>query len=121
MAVGVLEEALEDLPVDSPQRPEVLHALGLAHQRVSGRGQESDAIWCFTEVLQRYPDEARRLGSRYQLGVSYYRLKSYEEAIREFERYLCECPEGPLTAFAQERVEQCRDMLDATRSPSSNE
>lgn len=121
MAVGVLEEALEDLPVDSPQRPEVLHALGLAHQRVSGRGQESDAIWCFAEVLEGHPSEARRLGSRYQLGVSYYRLGSYEEAIREFERYLRECPEGPLAGFAQERVEQCRDMLDARRSPSSNQ
>jgi tetratricopeptide (TPR) repeat protein len=106
----LLEEARRQQHLVGPGAAELLHLLGLCHQRLN---RHVEAIQCFDEALRSNPADARRLGSRYQIGVCHYRMGNFATARENFGLVLADDPEGRLASYANERIRQCGQLLAA--------
>jgi tetratricopeptide (TPR) repeat protein len=61
------------------------------------------------EIISRGPDSAAGKEARYLLGMAYYRLNAYREAIGMFGEYLRAAPDGPYADSARDHISLLTD------------
>lgn len=116
------EKIYRELLRDTPETPDVLHALGVLYQQ---KGKNADAVRCFEEVLQRDPDAA---DTHFNLGAVLHQQGKLDAAVQSYRRAIALEPEstdspynlaGALLALGrfEEAATAYRAFLD--RSPDS--
>jgi tetratricopeptide (TPR) repeat protein len=75
-------------------------------RRMIEAGDYSIVIPRLLQVIAKFPDAEASLEARYWLGVAYYRVTSYREAINLFNEYLRLAPHGKFAADSSEYVAQ---------------
>lgn len=69
-------------------------------------------------TMTKYPGTQASVDARYWLGVTYYNVHSYRDAINMFEEYLETAPDGPHAQASQEFIAQLYTEYDQ-KFPSS--
>jgi len=107
-----LEAGLKQGLWEGEQDLEAMHLTGLCYQATD---QTEMALYWLNEAQKTNRQSARRLGTRYQIAVCYYRAGNFSAARENFQKVINEDPGGQLAGFAKERIAQCEDMLETQK------
>lgn len=68
--------------------------LAIAKRRMQA-GEYSAVLPRLHQVIERYPGTSAAVEARYLMGVTYYKINGYADALAQFQEYLARAPEGP--------------------------
>lgn len=72
-------------------------------------GDTSSVIPRLLNLISKYPSTPAALDARYLLGIAYYKIGGYRDAIEMLNEYLRLAPQGPHAAQAAEQVARLTD------------
>lgn len=78
-------------------------------RRMIEAGEYNVVIPRLLQVIGRYPNSRAALDARYWMGVAYYRVSGYRDAINLFKEYLDMAPDG---RFAQESAQYIAKLTE---------
>jgi cytochrome c-type biogenesis protein CcmH/NrfG len=105
--VNLLADYLLSEPVSLP-------AITLLGQALLDDRRPAEAVAAFQRVLRYIPDDLTAL---FHLGVTFARLRRYQDGIVAWERIVTIQPTGPLAAQARQHVRSARDLARILVSP----
>jgi len=82
-----------------------------AAQRMIRSGDYSLAIPRLMHIISKYPKSAAGVEARYFLGLTYYHLGGYRDALDNFNEYLTLAPEGKYAGITTEYVAKLTDEV----------
>ncbi len=89
-------------------------------QATRNAGNTIAAIPQFHELIARYPGSKEAIEAHYILGLTYYEIEGYRDAIEEMNRYLAAAPAGPHAEESRALVERL-SKENRRRFPTSQE
>jgi tetratricopeptide (TPR) repeat protein len=73
-------------------------------RRLVNAGDHATAVPRLIQIMQKYNDRETSMEARFWLGVCYYNLNTYRDAIDMFKEYIREAPEGPRADSSREYI-----------------
>lgn len=83
-------------------------------RRMIEAGDYNVVIPRLLQVIQKYPRSEAAMDARYWLGVAYYNIKSFRDAINLFEEYLRSNPHGRHAEASAQQIATLRREYDET-------
>lgn len=81
-----------------------------ARRRIEA-GDYSTVLPKLQHVITRYPDTRAAVDARYYMGVAFYRISGYADALRHFNEYLAMAPQGEHAEASTEYVRLLHDEM----------
>lgn len=80
-------------------------------RRLLEAGEYSHVFPRLTNLISRYPDTPAAIEGRYCLGVAYYRISSYPDALAQFQDYLGQAPDGTYATASRQYVDLIEEEM----------
>jgi tetratricopeptide (TPR) repeat protein len=95
--------------------------LAIARQRIEA-GEYASVLPRLHQITERYRGTPAATDARYYMGVVYYRINGYPDALKHFQEYLERAPEGPYAAPSRAYIEMLeQEVLARYATPEQHE
>ncbi|HPO13302.1 MAG TPA: FxLYD domain-containing protein [Candidatus Hydrogenedentes bacterium] len=85
-------------------------------QRMIRSGEYSLAIPRLMQVLSKNPESLSGIEARYFLGLTYYKIGGYRDALNYFNEYLAKSPGGQYSDMTREYIAKLEDQAAKTKA-----
>lgn len=115
LVAGCVSQAPGTAPGRAPVSPSQMLNESAAGKKVEEArhfvtaGENSIAIPRLLQVISCYPDTRASLEARYLLGITYYNIKSYKDAVGVFQEYQRLAPSGTHAKEAADYIQRVSD------------